>query len=84
MGLLGAVGYFGMGKGGPFYANRRTSCAYALQRRLDPRRSEHVPFYIPQDLPHWGSLRQELLELRTPDMEFEEGVVGEMKLKSKG
>ena len=44
-GLDGAVGYFGAGKGGKLYVNRRTANAFAIRRRLDPHRENHVPFY---------------------------------------
>jgi hypothetical protein len=44
-GLDGAIGYFGAGKGGRFYVNRRTANAFAVKNRLDPARSGHVPFY---------------------------------------
>jgi hypothetical protein len=70
----GAVGYFGAGKGGKLYVNRRTANAFALKRRLDPHRDNHVPFYC-GGLPEWPALREELAELRTPEMELEEGQV---------
>ena len=73
-GLDGAVGYFGAGKGGKLYVNRRTANAFALQRRLDPHRENHVPFYC-GGIPEWPALRQELAELRSPTMEIEEGQV---------
>ena len=71
-GLAGAVGYFGAGKGGKLYVNRRTANAFALRRRLDPHRENHVPFYC-GGIPEWPALRQELAELRSPTMEIEEG-----------
>jgi hypothetical protein len=73
-GLAGAVGYFGAGKGGKLYINRRTANAFAIRRRLDPHRENHVPFYC-GGLPEWPALRQELAELRSPAMEIEEGQV---------
>jgi hypothetical protein len=73
-GLVGAVGYFGAGKGGKLYVNRRTANAFALKRRLDPHRDDHIPFYC-GGLPEWPSLRQEISELRAPVMEIEEGTV---------
>jgi hypothetical protein len=78
----GAVGYFGAGKGGKLYVNRRTACAFALKRRLDPHRENHVPFYC-GGLPDWPSLRQELAELRAPTMEMEEGEVKQI-IEDKG
>ena len=39
-GLAGAVGYFGAGKGGKLYVNRRTANAFAIRRRLDPHRED--------------------------------------------
>ena len=65
-GFEGAVGYFGAGKGGKLYVNRRTANAFALKRRLDPHRENHVPFYC-GGIPEWPGLRQELAELRSPD-----------------
>jgi hypothetical protein len=38
----GAVGYFGAGKGGKLFVNRRTACAFALQGRLDPHREKEL------------------------------------------
>ena len=73
-GFEGAVGYFGAGKGGKLYVNRRTANAFALKRRLDPHRENHVPFYC-GGIPEWPGLRQELAELRSPTMEIEEGQV---------
>jgi hypothetical protein len=73
-GFEGAVGYFGAGKGGKLYVNRRTANAFALKRRLDPHRENHVPLYC-GGLPEWPALRQELAELRSPVMEIEEGQV---------
>ena len=69
-----SVGYFGAGKGGKLYVNRRTANAFALRRRLDPGRHNHVPFYC-GGFPEWPALRQELAELRSPTMEHEEGQV---------
>jgi hypothetical protein len=76
-GLPGAVGYFGAGKGGKHYANRRTANAFALHRRLDPHRDGHVPFYC-GGLPEWPKLRQELAELRCPTMQMEAGQVKQL------
>jgi hypothetical protein len=73
-GLDGAIGYFGAGKGGKLYVNRRTANAFALKRRLDPHRENHVPFYC-GGIAEWPSLRQEISELRAPVMEIEEGQV---------
>ena len=73
-GLDGAVGYFGAGKGGKLYVNRRTANAFAIKRRLDPQRENHIPLYC-GGLPEWPALRQELSELRAPLMEIEEGAV---------
>jgi hypothetical protein len=73
-GVVGAVGYFGAGKGGHLYVNRRTANAFAIRRRLDPLRENHAPFYC-GGLPEWPALRQELAELRSPTMEHEEGRV---------
>ncbi len=73
-GFEGAVGYFGAGKGGKLYVNRRTANAFALKRRLDPHRENHVPFYC-GGIPEWPALRHELAELRSPTMEIEEGQV---------
>ena len=52
----------------------RTANAFALKRRLDPHRENHVPFYC-GGIPEWPGLRQELAELRNPTMEHEEGQV---------
>jgi hypothetical protein len=73
-GLSGTLGYFGAGKGGPYYRNRRTANAFALKRRLDPHRKGYVAFYC-GGIPEWPQLRQELSELRSPAMEMEEGQV---------
>jgi hypothetical protein len=70
----GAVGYFGAGRGGKLYVNRRTANAFALKQRLDPHRDGYVPFYC-GGIPEWPALRQELAELRAPTMEMEEGQV---------
>lgn len=72
----GAVGYFGAGKGGKLYTNRRTANAFAIKRRLDPSRDGYVPFYC-GGLHEWPALREELAELRTPT--FEEYVEGELR-----
>jgi hypothetical protein len=72
--FAGAIGYFGAGKGGKLYVNRRTANAYAIKRRLDPHRDGHVPFYC-SGIPEWPALRHELAELRSPTMEIEEGCV---------
>jgi hypothetical protein len=73
-GLNGALGYFGAGKGGKYYVNRRTANAFMLRRRLDHHREGHVPFYC-GGIAEWPALRQELAELRAPTMEMEEGQV---------
>jgi hypothetical protein len=73
-GLDGAVGYFGAGRGGKLYVNRRTANAFGIKHRLDPHREGHIPFYC-GDIPEWPALRQELAELRSPTMEMEEGQV---------
>jgi hypothetical protein len=73
-GLPGAVGFFGAGRGGKLYVNRRTANAFLLRRRLDPHRKGYVPFYC-GGLAEWPVLRQELAELRSPTMELEEGQV---------
>jgi hypothetical protein len=73
-GLPGAVGYFGAGRGGKHYVNRRTANAFVIRRRLDPHREGYVPFYC-GGIAEWPALRQELAELRSPTMELEEGQV---------
>jgi hypothetical protein len=73
-GLGGAVGYFGAGRGGKLYVNRRTANAFALKRRLDPHREGYVPFYC-GGIAQWPELRQEIAELRNPTMEIEESQV---------
>ena len=73
-GVVGAVGYFGASKGGHLYVNRRTANAFAIRRRLDPHRKDHVPFYC-GGLPEWPALRHELTELKLKDSEIEEGQV---------
>lgn len=76
LGLFGAVGYFGAGKGGPYYTNRRTANAFAFKARLDSKREGFIPFFVdPALIPEWSALRRELIELRTPVMEYDEGVV---------
>jgi hypothetical protein len=80
-GLHGAIGYFGAGKGGKLYVNRRTANAFAIRKRLDPNRKDFVPFYCGRQ-PQWPQLRQELAELRVPTMEVEEGQV-KQKLEEK-
>jgi phage terminase large subunit len=76
LGLPGAVGYFGAGKGGPLYTNRRTANAFSFKARLDAKRDGFTPFYVdPAAAPEWPALRRELMELRTPLMEYDEGVV---------
>lgn len=69
-----AVGYFGAGRGGRLYVNRRTANGFAIRRRLDPHREGYVPFYC-GGIPEWPELRRELAELRSPTMEVEEGCV---------
>jgi hypothetical protein len=73
-GLRDVVGYFGAGRGGKQYVNRRTANAFALRRRLDPHRSGYVPFHC-GGIPEWPALRQELAELRNPTMEIEQSQV---------
>jgi hypothetical protein len=73
-GYDGAVGYFGAGRGGKLYINRRTANAFALKRRLDPHGEGYVPFYC-GGLAEWPQLREEMAELRNPSMEVEEGQV---------
>jgi hypothetical protein len=73
-GYSGAIGYFGGGKGGKLYVNRRTANAFAVKRRLDPHRKDFVPFYC-GGIPEWELLREELAELRSPAMEVEAGQV---------
>jgi hypothetical protein len=73
-GLEGAIGYFGAGKGGKLYSNRRTANAFALKQRLDPNRKSFVPFCC-TGLDDWPALRQELAALRSPSIEMEEGQV---------
>jgi hypothetical protein len=73
-GLDGAVGYFGAGKGGRLYINRRTANAFALKRRLDPHRRGHVPFYC-GGIPEWPALRDELAALHGPTMQTAENQV---------
>jgi hypothetical protein len=68
------MGYFGAGKGGKLYVNRRTANAFALKRRLDPHRKNFVPLLC-SGLPEWPALRQELAALRSPSMEVQEGQV---------
>jgi hypothetical protein len=73
-GLTGAVGYFGAGRGGKHYLNRRTANAFMIRRRLDPHREGYVPFYC-GGIAEWPALREELAELRSPTMQLEEGQV---------
>jgi hypothetical protein len=73
-GFDGAVGYFGAGRGGKYYVNRRTANAFAIRRRLDPHREGYVPFYC-GGIAEWPALREELAELRSPTMETSEGQV---------
>jgi hypothetical protein len=73
-GLNNTMGYFGAGRGGKLYINRRTANAFALKRRLDPHRDGYVPFYC-GGIAEWPELRQELAELRSPTMEVEESQV---------
>jgi hypothetical protein len=73
-GLEGALGYFGGGRGGKFYFNRRTACGFGVRDRLDPHRKGHVPFYT-GGVPGWAQLQEQLSELRSPTMEFDEGTV---------
>jgi hypothetical protein len=73
-GYDGAVGYFGAGRGGKHYVNRRTANAFAIRRRLDPHRDGYVPFYC-GGIAEWPALREELAELRSPTIETSEGQV---------
>jgi phage terminase large subunit len=73
-GLNNTMGFFGAGRGGKLYINRRTANAFALKRRLDPHRDGYVPFYC-GGIAEWPELRQELAELRSPTMEVEESQV---------
>jgi hypothetical protein len=73
-GYDGAVGYFGAGRGGRLYINRRTANAFALKRRLDPHREGYVPFYCGGHA-EWPQLREEIAEMRNPAMEMEQGQV---------
>jgi hypothetical protein len=61
-------------RGSPAGNGGRSCGAFAIRRRLDPHRENHVPFYC-GGLPEWPALRQELAELRSPSMEHEEGQV---------
>ena len=76
-GLPGATGYFGAGRGGQRYVNRRTANAFALRRRLDPHRDGFFPFYC-GGIPEWPNLRQELAELYGPAMEIQESQVKQL------
>ena len=76
-GLEGSLGYFGAGKGGKLYVNRRTATAFAIRRRLDPHREDHVPFYC-GGIPEWPNLRQELAALHSPAMEIQESQVKQL------
>jgi hypothetical protein len=76
-GLAGTVGYFGAGRGGKRYVNRRTANAFALRCRLDPHRDGFLPFYC-GGIPEWPSLRQELAELHSPAMEIQESQVKQL------
>jgi hypothetical protein len=74
-GYEGAIGYFGQGRGGRGYVNRRSANAFAIKRRLDPHRQGFVPFYV-GGVPRWAELRHELSEVReSNNMELEEGYV---------
>jgi hypothetical protein len=73
-GLHGALGYFGAGKGGRRYVNRRSANAFALRRRLDPHRDGHVPFYC-GGITEWPQLYRELAALRDATMEVAESRV---------
>jgi hypothetical protein len=73
-GLVGAIGYFGAGRGGKHYINRRSANAYALKKRLDPHRDDHVPFYC-GGIPEWPQLREELAAIHDAPMELQEGQV---------
>ena len=76
-GLDEAIGYFGAGKGGRFFSNRRTANAFAVKKRLDPMRENYVPFYCGGNR-EWETLREELAELRSPTMEVEDGQVKQL------
>ena len=73
-GFEGAVGYFGAGKGGKLYVNRRTANAFALKRGSIPIARTMCPSTAAAS-PSGRVLRQELAELRSPTMEIEEGQV---------
>jgi hypothetical protein len=73
-GIVGAIAYFGAGRGGRYFANRRSANAFALKKRLDPRREDFVPFYCGR-IAEWPELREELLALRDAPMEHVEGCV---------
>jgi hypothetical protein len=79
-GFEGTVGYFGAGKGGTFFVNRRTANAFAVKRRLDPHAKGHVPFYC-GGIAEWPALREELSELRTE--QEREGTEVKQKLELK-
>jgi hypothetical protein len=74
LGFDGAIGYYGAGRGGRYYVNRRSANAFALKNRLDPRREDYVQFYC-GGIPEWPSLRQELIALHDAPMELQEGKV---------
>jgi hypothetical protein len=73
-GFDSATGYFGAGRGGLLYVNRRTRNAFRLKERLDPHRKGHVPFYC-GGIAEWPALRQEIAAVHGPKMEFEDGHV---------
>lgn len=68
LGLGRARPHFGSGSGGTRCTNRRTACALALARRLDPDHyrgpgTSFVPFHIPPTT-DWPAIREELAALR--------------------
>lgn len=64
MGFPGAVPLNVSIGGGKLYKNHRVACYAALKRRIDPDHPNQAPFHIPRG-PHWESLREELMGLRT-------------------
>lgn len=70
-GYHGMTGYFGGGKGGTFYANRRSANAYAFKRRIDPYRGDCVPFWCGA-MPEWPMLRQELEAMYYGEMSIDD------------
>jgi hypothetical protein len=71
-GIDGALGYFGSGRGGTLYANRRAANYFAFRRLIDPNRDTYCGFYC-GGIPEWTAMRQELAEIRSADDEMDEG-----------